>query len=99
MAKVKLSAAARRDLARIDDYGAEHFGDEAADAYTRGLNEAFSFLADVPFGAEARPDGEGVRCKVHRRHRILYRVGDETVFVQRILHYSRDVPRHLSDDR
>lgn len=84
----------------IDEYGAEHFGDAAADAYMRGTNEAFLLLADLPFAAEARPDfGKGVRCHVYRSHRILYRVDGEIVFVQRILHHSRDVPRHLPHDR
>ncbi len=96
VAEIKLSATARRDLAQIDDYSGEHFGDEVADTYTRGLNEAFALLADVPFAGEARPDyGKDVRCKVHRKHRILYRVSGNMVFVQRILHHFQDVPRHV----
>ncbi len=96
VAEVKLSAASRRDLANIDEYGAQQFGDDVADAYSRGLKDAFLLLADVPFAGEARPDyGRGVRCIVHRRHRILYRVDGDTVFVLRILHHSQDVRSRL----
>ena len=95
MAEVKLSATARRDLAGIDAYSAEVFGDKVADDYTRGMNEAFAMLADVPFAGEARPDyGKGVRCKVFGSHRILYRVEGEIVYVQRILHHGQDVRAH-----
>lgn len=97
VAEVKFSSTARRDLARIDDYSAEQFGGDVADTYARGFNEAFALLADVPFAGEARPDfGKDVRCKVHRSHRILYRVRGDTVFVERILHHSQDSRRHLS---
>jgi toxin ParE1/3/4 len=89
VAEVKLSSTARRDLAGIDAYSAEEFGDKVADKYTRGMNEAFAMLADVPFAGEARPDyGKGVRCKVFKSHRILYRVESDIVFVQRILHHA-----------
>ena len=92
MAEVKLSATARRDLARIDAYSAEEFGDKVADTYLRGMNDAFAMLADVPFAGEPRPDyGQGARCKVFGSHRILYRVEGEIVYVQRILHHAQDV--------
>lgn len=98
VAEIKLSAAARSDLARIGEFGAEHFGDDVADDYARGFLEAFELLRRHPLAGQARPDfRKGTRCKLHRSHRILYRVAGDIVFIQRILHHSRDVPRHLPE--
>jgi toxin ParE1/3/4 len=72
MANVELSSEARADLANIDDYSAEQFGQDVADAYTRGFNEAFSLLRRHPLAGEAKPDlGRDIRCIVHRKHRIF----------------------------
>ena len=96
VAEVKLSATARRDLAGIDAHSAEEFGDKVADKYSRGMNEAFAMLPDVPFAGEPRPDyGKGARCKVFGSHRIVYRVEGEIVYVQRILHHAQDVRANL----
>ena len=98
MAEVKLSAAARRDLARIDDFSTAEFGGDVADEYTRGLKTVFDLLKRHPRAGEAQHEyGAGVRCKVHRSHRIIYRIDGKTVFVQRILHHSQHVPRHLPE--
>jgi toxin ParE1/3/4 len=96
VAEVKLSAAARRDLARIDEFSAAEFGGEVGDEYTRGLKAAFALLKRHPRAGEAhREYGPGVRCKLHRSHRIIYRIEGKTVLVQRILHHSQHVPKHL----
>lgn len=94
--EVKLSVAARRDLARIDEFSADQFGEEVASQYTRGLNAAFDLLRQYPKSGQAHPEyGKTVRCMVHRRHRIFYRIEGSTVLIQRILHHSQDAPRHL----
>ena len=96
MADVILSRAARADLAEIVEYGAVQFGWEAADAYQDAIDQAFALLADFPRSGERRPQyGRGFRCLVCGSHRILYRIEEETVRIFRILHHSRDVPRHL----
>ena len=96
MPEVRLSERARLDLIDIDDFGSERFGDDTADAYQRAIADILSQLGDFPLIGEARPDyGNGIRCIVHKSHRILYRVENETVEIARILHHSRDVPRHL----
>lgn len=96
MLRIKLSAAARSDMARIDHYSIEQFGDEVAARYLRGFNEAFDDLRHYPHSGQARPDyGDGTRCRMHRSHRILYRVTGDVVFIQRILHFSQNVPAHL----
>ncbi|MBU6266821.1 MAG: type II toxin-antitoxin system RelE/ParE family toxin [Sphingomonadales bacterium] len=96
MARIRLSAAARSDLAAIDDYGAHHFGDEAAADYARGFREVFSLLRAYPLSGTPRPElRDGTRSKRHRSHLIFYRLAEDTVFVQRILHHSQDTSAHL----
>ncbi|WP_295528368.1 type II toxin-antitoxin system RelE/ParE family toxin [Novosphingobium sp. Chol11] len=96
MAKIKFSAAARKDLAAIDEYGAAQFGDEIASEYARGFQVVFSLLGQYTLAGRLRSElREGTRCKVHRRHLIFYRFTDDTVFIQRILHHSQDIPAHL----
>lgn len=96
MVEVRLSEAARSDLAEIDAFGSEQFGDDASDAYQRAIDRVLTRLESFPLSGEARPDyGAGIRCVVHRSHRILYNVTDKIVVVARILHHSRDVARQL----
>jgi toxin ParE1/3/4 len=97
---VILSRAARDDLAEIVRYGAANFGVDAVEAYQDAIDKAFARLEDFPRSGEARPDyGSGLRCLICRKHRILYRIQENVVRIIRILHHSRDVPRHLPDDR
>ncbi|WP_409934932.1 type II toxin-antitoxin system RelE/ParE family toxin [Novosphingobium sp. 9] len=91
MVEVRLSTAARSDLAAVDAYSARQFGDDVADAYARGFLEAFDLLARHPQSGAPRPElGEEIRCLVHRRHRIFYRFGDDIVLIVRILHHAMD---------
>lgn len=92
MVKVRLSPAARADLVEIDAYSAGEFGADVADAYVRGFQEVFLKLAQHPHIGPARPEyGRGVRCVMHRSHRVLYRHLDEAVLILRILHHARQV--------
>lgn len=94
MAEVRFSPKARADLAEIDAYGAETFGDEVAADYARGFAEAFALLSDHPrIGPLQLRLGRKVRGLTYRRHRIFYEVDAEVVLVLRIFHHSRDVKR------
>lgn len=96
MPEVRLSETARADLADIDAFGAGRFGENAADAYQRGIGDALNRLRVFPNLGEFRPDyGLNIGCIVHRSHRIVYRVAGDEVVIARILHHSRDVSRHL----
>ena len=96
VASFKVTVAARYDLVDIDDYSVKRFGEEAAEAYTRGLTEAFLFLAQYPLSGRPRPElPADTRCKTYRSHVIFYRYADDTVFIQRILHQSQDAAIHL----
>lgn len=91
MAEVRFSSAARSDLAAIDEYSAEQFGDDVADAYARGFMETFDLLGRHPYAGAARPElGDAIRCQLHRRHRIFYRVNGEIILILRIVHHAMD---------
>ncbi len=97
VASFKVSVAARYDLAEIDDYSVERFGEEAAEAYARGLTDAFLFLTQYPLSGRPRPElPADTRCKTYRSHVIFYRFANDTVFIQRILHHSQDAATHLN---
>lgn len=96
MLEIRLTTAAIGDLAEIDGFGGERFGDDAADAYQLGIAKVFARLQSFPLSGELRPAyGEEIRCVVYRSHRILYKVDAEGIVVARILHHSRDVQKHL----
>lgn len=96
MAEVRLSPKARADLAEIDEYGAEIFGDEVAAAYALGFDESFALVGRHPQIGEVRPRlCRSVRCRTHLRHRIFYEVNGDVVLILRIFHHSRDVKRSL----
>jgi toxin ParE1/3/4 len=97
VADVVLTRLARADLAAIDRYTAAHYGIEAADRYTRGFAEAFELLARHPEAGGAAPAlGQGIRCLVHRRHRVFYVLDASRVVVIRVLHHARDARGQLA---
>lgn len=96
VADIILSGAARNDLVEIGDYGEAQFGSGAADAHQDDIERSFDRLAYYPLSGEARESwARGIRCLVCNRYRIIYRVSSETVQILRIMHHSRDVPKHL----
>lgn len=98
MADLKLSRAARADLAAIDDYSVEQFGQDVADAYLRRFNEVFDLLRRQPLvGIERGALGAELRCFVDRRHPIFYSFDGKEVLIIRILHHAQDARRLLSD--
>jgi toxin ParE1/3/4 len=97
MAEVRLNALAIDDLAEIDEHGALEFGPSVAEDYARGFHDAFDLLRRHPLAGAAQPElGRGVRCIIHRKHRIFYIVKPDLVQILRIFHHSRNVQRsHL----
>ena len=91
MANLRLTAAARTDLVEIRRYSIAEFGGSVADAYFRGFKEAFALLRERPFAGAQRPDlPAGVRCLLHRRHKILYQVNGDRVLIVRVIHHARN---------
>lgn len=96
VAEIELSPLARADLAEIDECSADQYGQDVADAYLRGFNEAFALLARHPFSGPPRTDlGDGIRCLVHRKHRIFYRLEQNGITIVRIIHHARNARNML----
>lgn len=100
MAKLRVSAGARRDLERIGAVGVQDHGVTASAAYVEGFRKLFRLLREQPFAGQARSElGQDIRSLSYRPHRILYRVQGDTVIIDRIIHQARDVSRALRDDQ
>jgi toxin ParE1/3/4 len=100
MPRLRLSAAARRDLEMIQDRGLADFGAYAARRHMAGFGRVFALLRAHPFSGEARPAyGEGIRAVSHRPHRVLYRVRDDEILIVRIVHAAMDVRDVSGEDQ
>ena len=90
MADVRLSALAKADLAAIDTFSFDQFGEITANAYLRGFNDVFDLLRAHPLAGMARPElGTDIRTFTHRGHRICYQYAANTVLIVRILHHAQ----------
>ncbi|WP_295635855.1 type II toxin-antitoxin system RelE/ParE family toxin [Novosphingobium sp.] len=97
MAEVVFSNAAEADLVEIDEFSVVRFGEDVAERYMHGFDEAFTRLSEFPLTAPLRPEiGDNIRCLVHRQHRILYCASASDVLILRILHHARDAKDSLT---
>jgi toxin ParE1/3/4 len=96
MAELDLSPAARADLLDIRIYSVDQFGVEVADSYFLGFDAVFALLREHPMVGASRVDlGQGIRCLIHRQHRIFYYVDGDTVVIVRVVHHARDAKQAL----
>jgi toxin ParE1/3/4 len=96
--RIVRSASARRDLDDIWDYLAREAGLEIADAVIARLFEAMYRAADRPFLFRQRPEYTGAPRQITVfRYAIFYEPlpEEDGIFVWRVLHGVRDIPRHL----
>lgn len=92
MAKVKFSPAARADLKEIGRFSKREFGSRVAESYLLGFDEAFDLLRAHPEAGSIREEyGASIRCLMHRRHRILYKLEGPDVRIAAIIHHARNV--------
>lgn len=95
---VRLTDEADADLEAIADYVAER-NPSAGVSLIRGLRRRFAQLAAMPRLGQRRPDlGPGLRALTYSNYVIIYRVGEDTVIVARVLHGARDMQSALRDD-
>ena len=89
--KVRLTAAAERDLEAIADRIAQDNSARAL-SFVRELRRACIGLADFPhrFALVPRYERHGIRHRVHGNYLIFYRVEEEAVTVLHVLHGAAD---------
>ena len=96
MTKVKFSSTARADLKEIGRFSKREFGLSVAEKYLLGFDEAFDLLRSHPEAGPVREAyGAEMRCLMHRRHRILYKLDGRDVRVVAIIHHARNLKRSL----
>jgi toxin ParE1/3/4 len=89
--RLRISDAARADLRELHTYGAETFGQRAANAYIEALTLAIEKIPDWPFASRLRTEVRPpVRLLPHEGHNIFYDVTSDEVVVVRVLHYTAD---------
>lgn len=93
--RLVVSNIAQIDLANIHDYIAEHNRD-AADRVVDQIEEASLSLVATPFtGSLVGSSHPDLRFRVVGKYVIYYRVTNELVWIQRVLHGSQDAKRLL----
>jgi toxin ParE1/3/4 len=92
MFAVRYTAAAKRDLREITTYVRQEAGDVTARRLVERLRAKISKLSQDGLRYRERKElGEGRRAILIGPYIAFYRVIDDVVFVQRILHGARDI--------
>lgn len=87
----RLSRKAEEDILDIYLSGAAAFGEDQAERYHAGLEQAFAFLSDFPRAAPERAElGRASRVHPYKSHIIIYRLDGADIFIQRVRHGSED---------
>ncbi len=98
MVKLEYSELAILDLDDIWTYAAKR-GLENADRLTSSLQEAIKLLADFPeMGRERNEWQEGLRALSQNHYLIIYRIIEESVVIERVIHGSRDIEGLFRDE-
>lgn len=96
MLEIRLSEAARSDLIDIWAETFQKWGPDQADAYLDDIDRALNGLIDNPrMGSDCSDLLMGARRLITGRHMAFYEVAESAIFVIRVLHQSKDMPRHL----
>ena len=89
--KLRLRAAAERDLDDIFDYSVTMHGAGSAEAYMLDIQTAIDRLLEYPdLGANT-----GLRAISAREYRVFYRIEGNAIVVARVLHKAMDAGRYL----
>jgi toxin ParE1/3/4 len=96
IASYELSPEAEQDLSNIFDYTEKEFGLDQAVQYLKDLERCFIQLCNNPnIGRERTEIREALYSFVSQSHVVFYRILNERLRVVRVLHGSRDLPRHF----
>ena len=97
---LELSEAADLDLVDIHAYTIFKFGQAQADNYLLGIDELFLSLTSNPLqGKERNEIKHGLRSIPFAAHLVFYRLSSGRLRIVRVIHASRDLPKHLKDEQ
>ncbi len=94
---MKLTQAALADLRSIRAYTLEAWGKEQEEVYLNRIWERFELLRVDPGRYRIRPDlFPGCRIAAEGKHVILFRAGEDSLDIVRVLHAAMDFKRHVA---
>ncbi len=94
--RLEISLPADEDLEEIFIYTEEEFGSDQAVNYLIEFEEVFAQLVGNPeLGRERNEIKKGLRSLPTGSHVVFYRILSDHIRVVRVLHGSRDLPRHF----
>jgi len=95
---LEFSEAADLDLVDIHAYTTFKFGQAQADDYLLGMEVLFLSLTSNPMqGRERNEIKMGLRGIPYVAHVVFYRILPDRVRIVRVIHASRDLPKHLGE--
>lgn len=93
----ELSNEADLDLDDIFDYTEKMHGLNQAIKYLTFIEDNISNLCEFPYSGRLRSEiKQNIYSFVVKEHLIFYEIRPEKLFVVRILHARKDMPRHLN---
>ena len=96
----ELSPEAEQDLSNIFDYTETEFGLNQAVTYLNDLDHCFVSLMENPgIGRERLEIRPELFSFVSGSHVVFYRILSNRIRIVRVLHESRDLPRHFGDNQ
>lgn len=97
--QIKFSYLAKQDIIDHYCYGLAQFGAAQAESYAESLSQCWQLLARHPYLAHEHADyTPPVRIHHHRSHYVIYLIGDDHIFILRIVRDTVDVVRHLATE-
>ncbi len=95
----RVTPRAFEDLKNIGRYTLGQWGRQQRDAYLRGLDARFGWLARQPMRGRQRDEvAPGYRSYRHEAHLIFYLVRDGGTDIIGVPHQAMDLPRHFGTD-
>lgn len=89
--EIRFTLQAIADLDEIHERIAKHANRETATRFIDRFRRSLDILSVFPYSGSARDDlPEGLRVFVYRNHLVIYRVEDEAIIVEGVVHSSRD---------
>lgn len=95
----RVTPRAFEDLKNIGRYTLGQWGRQQRDAYLRGLDARFAWLAKQPMLGRQRDEiAPGYRSYRHESHIIFYLIRDGGIDIIGVPHQAMDIPRHLDSE-
>ncbi len=96
--KIRISNLAILDLENIFEYTMNKWSLQQAEEYYKGIQSEFDAISLNPaLGKSIQEIKKNHRCKVCKSHFIIYKVENEIVFIDRILHQRMNITEILNE--